>query len=372
MKALVIGYGSMGRRRIRLLRGLVENVDIICVDSRADRLLQAGEAGFACFADLGRAIEEKPHVAFVCTSPGGHAEMIVKLVEAGIHVFTELNLTDNGYDEIKRKAASHNVTVFLSSTMLYRRQTEMIGHLVKKQTKPLTYLYHVGQYLPDWHPWEGYQDFFIGKKETNGVREIFAIQLPWLIEVFGKAASLSVHKQRCTALEIAFDDSITACLRHENGTLGIFTADVVSRKASTRLEVIGEELHLLWEGGNDVSVLDVSTGQWEIMEAYESTEHIDGYAEHITEDPYRDEIRDFLKAVYEGGSPAYSLDKDAYVLSLIDRIEGKSDEGMFYRAGLDCRAAYTELKGASGGPGADHGCEERQGSGGGPRYCFPH
>lgn len=298
--------------------------------------------------------------------------MIVKLVEAGIHVFTELNLTDNGYDEIKRKAASHNVTVFLSSTMLYRKQTEMIGHLVKKQTKPLTYLYHVGQYLPDWHPWEKYQDFFIGKKETNGVREIFAIQLPWLIEVFGKAASLSVHKQRCTALEIAFDDSITACLRHENGTLGIFTADVVSRKASTRLEVIGEELHLLWEGGNDVSVLDVSTGQWEIMEAYESTEHIDGYAEHITEDPYRDEIRDFLKAVYEGGSPAYSLDKDAYVLSLIDRIEGKSDEGMFYRAGLDCRAAYTELKGASGGPGADHGCEERQGSGGGPGYCFPH
>ena len=58
------------------------------------------------------------------------------------------------------------------------------------------------------------------------------------------------------------------------------------------------------------------------MSAYKSTEHIDGYADHITEDPYRDEIRDFLKAVYQGGSPRYSLDKDAYILSLIDKIEG--------------------------------------------------
>lgn len=322
MKVLVIGYGSMGRRRIRLLREIVENVEIVCVDSRADRLEQAGQAGFAGFADLGRAIEEKPDAAFVCTPPGGHAEVIVKLIEAGIHVFTELNLTDKGYDEIKRKAASHNVTVFMSGTMLYKRQTEIIGRLVKKQTKPLTYLYHVGQYLPDWHPWESYKDFFVGKKETNGVREIFAVQLPWLVEAFGRIASLSSYKQRCTDLEVAFDDCIAVCFRHENGTLGVFAADVVSRKAASRLEVIGEDLHLIWEGGNDLSVLNLSTGQWEVMSAYESTEHIEGYAEHITEEPYRDEIRDFLKAVYQGGSPLYSLDRDAYILSLIDEIEG--------------------------------------------------
>ena len=45
MKALVIGYGSMGRRRIRLLRGLVENVDIVCVDSGGLCVVRGSGAG---------------------------------------------------------------------------------------------------------------------------------------------------------------------------------------------------------------------------------------------------------------------------------------------------------------------------------------
>ena len=33
MKVLVVGYGSMGRRRIRLYKQLDSNAQIICVDS---------------------------------------------------------------------------------------------------------------------------------------------------------------------------------------------------------------------------------------------------------------------------------------------------------------------------------------------------
>lgn len=94
MKILVVGYGSMGRRRIRLLQKLVKNVVFICVDKSVSRLQQIREEGFLGYENLEQGISEKPDLAFVCTSPGHHAEIILQLVNAGINVFTELNLID--------------------------------------------------------------------------------------------------------------------------------------------------------------------------------------------------------------------------------------------------------------------------------------
>ncbi|MCR4861362.1 MAG: Gfo/Idh/MocA family oxidoreductase [Ruminococcus sp.] len=324
MKALIVGYGSMGRRRIRLLQKLVNDVEIIAVDSNPERVKQAEEAGVKPFTDLQKALEEKPDIAFVCTSPGHHAEIILNLLERNVHVFTELNLVDNDYDKIISLANEKKCVVFMSSTMLYNKMINKIDEIVKKATKPLTYIYHIGQYLPDWHPWESYKDFFIGKKETNGVREIFAIQLPWIINTFGKIDSITSNSQRCTGLEIEFNDSIIADMRHENGNIGVFLADTVSRKAITSLEIVGEELHLFWHGHNDdLEIYNLETKEVEKISVYDSVEHTEGYADNIIENQYTDEIKDFLNAVYKGTIPKYSIEKDKYTLSIIDQIEGE-------------------------------------------------
>lgn len=323
MKVLIVGYGSMGKRRIRLLQQLERGAEFLCVDKNPSRLRQASEQGLRAYEDLAQALEEKPELAFVCTSPGNHAGIILKLVEAGIHVFTELNLVDHDYGRIIALAEERNTAVFMSSTMLYDKRIETIDRLVKAQEKPLTYLYHVGQYLPDWHPWESYKDFFIGKKETNGVREILAIQLPWLLHTFGKIEELSVMSHRCTKLEIDFDDSVSVTFRHESGAVGVFVADTVSRKAAVHLEIIGEDIHLLWDGHNDdLCIYDLEKKTMRPVETYDAAEHADGYADHIIENRYADEIADFLATVYQNKTPRYSLANDQYTLKIIDEIEG--------------------------------------------------
>lgn len=323
MKVLVVGYGSMGRRRIRLLRNLVENAEVFTVDSNPARIQQAKEDGLTAFASLKEGLAVKPDVAFVCTSPGHHAAIILELLENGVHVFTELNLVSDDYDKITSLAKEKNRVVFMSSTMLYNKMIAKIQEYVRNTTKPLTYIYHIGQYLPDWHPWESYKDFFIGWKKTNGVREILAIQMPWLIETFGKIADVQVQAQRCTGLDIDFNDSIIANMRHESGHIGVFTADTVSRKATTSLEIIGEELHLFWHGHNDdLEIYDYTEKCMKSITVYEQIEHKEGYADNIIENQYTDEISDFLRAVSEGSIPKYSIEKDAYTLSVIDKIEG--------------------------------------------------
>lgn len=303
---------------------LMPDVEVICVDSNTDRQKQAKDAGFVVYGNLEETVNENLDVAFVCTSPGRHANIILRLIEMGIHVFTELNLTADRYDDIIRESTKRNVKVFMSSTFLYNKQILEIKRSVESTDKPLTYIYHVGQYLPDWHPWENYKDFFIGKKETNGIREIFAVQLPWIIEVFGKITSISVESHKCTDLEIDYKDSVVCRFRHENGTVGVFIADVVARKATTYLEVIGEDIHIFWGGHNDDLLFYNIDGRCLVkVNGYETTEHVDGYADHITENQYKDEIKAFLEMINQNKVPRYSLDADKYVLSIIDEIERK-------------------------------------------------
>lgn len=322
MKALVVGYGSMGRRRIRLLQKICNDVEVMCVDNQLERLRQVSDAGMKGYLDIDMALEEKPDIAFVCTSPGNHAPIILKLVEAGVHVFTELNLIDTGYDTIIPYAEEKGIVVFMSSTMLYDKRICSIDKLVKKEKKPLTYIYHVGQYLPDWHPWESYKNFFVGKKQTNGVREICAIQLPWIINTFGMVETISVSRGKMTDLDIDFCDSIVVSMRHDNGNMGVFVADVVSRKATTYLEIIGENIHIFWYGhNNDLYLFDLEKKELKSVTGYVEEEHMEGYADNIIENRYSDEIQDFLDAIYKLTTPKYSLEKDKYILSIIEKIE---------------------------------------------------
>lgn len=320
-KILIIGYGSMGRRRIRLVKKLITSAKIICVDSNIDRAKQASQDGYNAYESLEKALEVSPDVAFVCTSPGRHADIILRLIDKKIHVFTELNLTSDKYIEIKEKSSKNNVKVFISSTMLYKRQTRYFKEKIRRQEKHVAYMYHVGQYLPDWHPWENYKDSFFSKKNTNAIREIMAIQFPWIIDVFGKIKSIDVLKQNCTNLDIDFPDTLMLNIEHENGNIGSVIIDVTSRKPTTTLEIIGEDVHIDWRGhNNDLFVFDIKSKEMKKVVLYEIEEHMDGYADNIIEEPYEEEIKEFIDVIH-GKKNRYGIDEDTYTLSVIDMIE---------------------------------------------------
>lgn len=324
MKVLVIGYGSMGRRRIHLYKQLDPEAQFICVDSNPERIKQIEKEGHIAYKKLDDAIKEKPDLAFVSTSPLSHASIIPILLQNKINTFTEINLSSKNYDEMIRLTKENNVKLFLSSTMMYKKQIQIIKEIIQKETQPLTYIYHIGQYLPDWHPWESYKNFFIGKKESNGCREIYAIQLPWIIDTFGEVERVSKVSQKLTNLEIDYNDSYITTFEHNNGSRGVFVVDVVSRVATTYLEVIGENVHISWDGSNDgLRIYNITKKKVEAITAYENLEHNENYAANIVENTYLDEIKDFITYVQNDTEPKWSIQKDYYILDLIDKIEAK-------------------------------------------------
>ncbi|MFQ8999292.1 Gfo/Idh/MocA family protein [Fournierella massiliensis] len=323
MKLLIVGLGSMGKRRARLARGMDASIQISGVDTTESRRTEAEGLGITAYASIGEAVAaDKFDAALVCTAPITHAGIISELLDAGLPVFTELNLVSDGYEENMKKAREKGLPLFLSSTMLYRGETQYIKRQVEAFDKPVNYIYHIGQYLPDWHPWENYKNFFVGDKRTGGVREIFGIDLPWLLDTFGPVKSLHVEKDKISQLEVDYPDSYFVTLRHENGVKGMLAVDVVSPKAVRNFECFGEGLHLFWEGNpRSLYTFDHDKGEKLPVNTYESFEHDSRYSDNIVENAYVDELANFFAVLKGAEQPRYSFEKDLETIRLIEAIE---------------------------------------------------
>ena len=325
MKVIVIGLGSMGKRRIRLIKQYDENIEIIGVDTNALRCQEVQETfGIETFEELQQALVLHPDCAFVTTSPVTHVSIIKCCLENNMHVFTELNLVSDGYEENQKLAQNRGRVLFLSSTMLYRRETEYIANRVREQKQLLHYQYHIGQYLPDWHPWENYKSFFIGDRRTNGCRELFAIELPWLERTFGEIEEIKVIKSKLTSLDIDYPDCFAVIIKHAAGHVGTLNINVVSRKAVREFKLIGEQIYLSWNGTpNSLQEYCIEKNADIPINLYETIDKLSGYSENIIENAYLCEIEEFFMTIAGKVVPRYSFSKDTEILQAIDKIEGK-------------------------------------------------
>ncbi|MDD4850553.1 MAG: Gfo/Idh/MocA family oxidoreductase [Gemmiger sp.] len=323
IKLIIVGLGSMGKRRARLLRGILPQAVLWGVDNAPARREEAVKLGLveAAYPTIPEAAALGADAALVCTAPLTHAAIIGQLLDLGLSVFTELNLVDDGYTENLAKANAKGLTLFLSSTMLYRRETQYIKAQVAAFGKPVHYIYHIGQYLPDWHPWESYKNFFVGDARTGGVREIFGIDLPWLLDAFGPVTGITIQKDKISGLQIGYSDCVTLLLRHQSGAQGVLAADVVSPKAVRSFECFGEGLHLFWEG-NPKALYQFANGEKQPVDTYGDFTHDPRYSDNIVENAYVDELANFLGVLAGTEAPRWSFAQDRAAIALMDQIDG--------------------------------------------------
>ena len=97
MNIVVIGLGSMGKRRVRLLKQYIENEEkdinawkIIGVDANEERCAESKELyGIETYKSLDEAVgAESIDCAVISTSPHTHAGIIKECLQNKLHVFT--------------------------------------------------------------------------------------------------------------------------------------------------------------------------------------------------------------------------------------------------------------------------------------------
>ena len=328
MKILIVGLGSMGKRRIRNLKHLGVS-DIAAYDPRQDRRSEAHAAyGIDAISDWGAAEALAADAWIISTPPDTHMDYALKAVDKGVHFFTEANVTDTRARELIERLNGSGLVGAPSCTMRYYAGPATIKRLVKEGSvgRPLVFTYQAGQYLPDWHPWENYKDFYVSKRETGACREIVPFELGWLTDIFGPVASLTCLKDKVSDLDADIDDIYHLLLRHESHMVGHLMVDVVARPAVRLFRLNGSEGTIEWDhGANQIRLWQANAGSWQTLRLEKGTVE-EGYLH--AEEPYIREMEDFLAAVGGERPWPYSFDDDEKVLDLLVRAERSAAEGV--------------------------------------------
>ena len=328
----VIGLGSMGKRRIRLIKSNFPEINIVGIDNSEERCREVEDLfNIKTFNDSDEFFKNNDcDSVFISTPPLTHSKIINNALNADLNVFTEINLVSDGYDENLKLANKLEKILFLSSTQLYRKEINYIDSKVMESDKITNYIYHIGNYLPDWHPWESYKNFFVGNKKTNGCREILAIELPWIVDVFGDISKIHVTKNKITDLEIDYPDSFIVSLSHKNGSNGVLIVDLASRNAVRNLEIINEDIYLSWDGTPDgFEEYDFDLKEMKKLNLYDEISKEKDYNQTIVENAYLEEIKNFFNVLNSKEEPLHSFEKDKYVLDIIDVIEDIDDTEVY-------------------------------------------
>lgn len=328
MRFLVVGLGSMGKRRIRSLQQLRAG-EVIGCDPRADRRAEAvSRYGIRTFADLDAAMAAQPDALVICTPPDRHGEFALLAARHGKHCFTEAGVTADGFDELIALRDRHAIVAAPSCTMRFQPSIRRLKELVDQGAigRVLTFTYHCGQYLPDWHPWEDYRQFYVSRRVTGACREIVPFELVWLTWLLGPVAAVSGMKDKLTQLEADIDDAYHLLLRFRGGQIGQMLVDVISRVPYRSLRLLSEDGIITWDWtAKLVRAFDARTKRWRDFPEDPGT-RLEGYV--AEEEMYVEEMRNFVEAIRGVRPWPHPLEDERQVLRLLCAAERSSDEGV--------------------------------------------
>ena len=330
MRFLVIGLGSMGKRRVRNLQAL-GFADVAGFDTREDRCAEAKEKyGIAVYSDFFSALDQcKPDALVISTSPEHHMTYAWAGYEHGLSCFIEASVVEaERILDLYKRIEGTQMLMAPSCTMRHYSGPKKVKELIRAGVigRPLNINYQTGQYLPDWHPWERIEEFYVSSRETGGCREIVPFELTWLNDIFGVPEPLACAKAKLTDMKVDIDDIYHCLLRYPGGILANVTVEVISRPLATReLRVLGTEGEIVFSADeNCVRYAKAGSPEWMRFDLGSSTVET-GYIN--PEEPYIAEMRDFVEAVGKRDKSLYpnTLLDDYHVLQTLYRLEELSE-----------------------------------------------
>ncbi|MDP3999603.1 MAG: Gfo/Idh/MocA family oxidoreductase [bacterium] len=320
MRFLIVGLGSMGKRRIRNLLVHGEK-DIVGFDVRPDRNEETkAKYGIKIINNFKDISPDDFDVMIISASPDAHGDYIRFAIQHKKHFFVEHPTNDNGYQDILENK-DLGIVMAPSCTFRFYEPVKMIKNILESGRigKILAFQYHMGQYLPDWHPWEDYRQVYFSKKETSACREMVAFELIWLNWLINsKVAEASGIITKVSDLDMDADDLVLARLKYESGTLGNMLVDVISRKPYRTLRILGSDGVLDWERfDSTIKVYDISSKTTEVIPVPQGRPE-PGYVNE--EEMYNDEIKAFLDAIAGKATYPFSFAENLLNLKTLFKI----------------------------------------------------
>ena len=289
---LVIGCGSIARRHIANLRRLGVR-RIAAFDPDVERLEHVRrEFAVETVRSLAAGFALGPVAVVVCTPPAFHAQAVLAAVRRGVPCFVEKPLAHSVADAARIARAAKRAGVLVVVGYQLRRHPAIAWirrGLDQRRWGPIQYVRaQVGQYLPDWRPWQDYRKSYTARKALGGGILLDAShEIDLLLHLAGAAKSVYCAADRLSSLEIDVEDTAELTLRMTGGAMASVHLDMIRRAYDRSCQILCRDGVVEWSA-QDATVREyrASSKKWKT--------HIftkDGNA------AYLDEMRLFLAAL---------------------------------------------------------------------------
>jgi len=325
LSAVVVGFGSIGRRHLRILQELgLKDLSVVdpqraCLDlARAEYAVQRT---YSTFKD---ALESKPQTVFICSPTALHVEQARQAIQAQADVLTEkpLSTSVDGTEDLNKLAKSTGKLVMVAHCFRFHVGLRRVKKYVEEGRvgRLISIRSSVGEYIPDVMP--NYQNMYIS--QYSGIYELmhdvdlalwYADQPPVrVMGVEGSFSDVGMNSPDVVEMIIEFKDR---CLANVH-------LDFFQRARRRQVELLGTEGTLILEFANwnrcQFSHYDASTRNW-------SAEEI----QTDRDDMFREENRVFLQAVISRDAVPVDVLEARRSIEIIDAIRQCQTNGKAVR-----------------------------------------
>lgn len=249
--ALIVGCGSIARRHAANLKKLgVKRVLAFDFDpSRVEYMRR--ELDCEPLLSIEAGLDVRPGVALICTPPPAHADAALAAISRGIPCFIEKPAahTVAAAERMRRAALRRRVPVVIGYQLRFHPAVAWIRRgLDEERWGPVQYIRaQVGQYLPDWRPWQDYRKSYTARESLGGGILLDAShEIDLALHLAGPARSVFCAADRLSALEIDAEDTAELTLRFRGGAMGSVHLDMIRRAYDRSCQILCRDGVIEW------------------------------------------------------------------------------------------------------------------------------
>lgn len=266
MKALVVGYGSIGRRHVNNLLA-IPNIDVLVCTSRTD--VNTKNDRIKIYKSLDDSIAQKPDFGVIANVTNLHIPTAIKLAQNNIDLFIEKPLSDStsGISKLVSLVKKKRLVTMMGCNLRFNPGIQKVKEILSKKEigRVISVRSECGSYLPNWHPYEDYRTGYAARTDMGGGVVLTIIhEIDYLYWMFGDVKEVFSISDRFSDLEIKAEDLSASVIRFKNNIIGELHLDYFQRPLARNCKIIGTKGTIEWnEETNSVRVFHAEKEKWE-------------------------------------------------------------------------------------------------------------
>ncbi len=269
-KLLVIGAGSIGKRQIK---NFIKYFDIDVAEIKKNRILEVQNKYKVkkVFKDYNLAFKlEKYDAVAITVPPHLHLPIAKVAVKNNSSLFIEkpLGMMCEGWSQVYKECKKKKLTNYVAYCHRFVPYVTRLKKLIDQQVIGKIYCAHLrwSSYLPDWHKYENYRDFYMSKKEQGGgslLDDSHGIDL--VRYILGEVKSINSTVANISELKMSSDDSFFATLKMKSKAIVQMSFDLFSRTPRIYLEITGSKGTIIWDRvEHKIKIYNRKLNKWKI------------------------------------------------------------------------------------------------------------